>query len=74
MNYLIVLFKNKERKKIIKSFKTYENAKKFYEASLNWQESDNASNELEIIAKALNDTENKVIRTGSNFNDAMERK
>lgn len=31
MNYLIVLFKNKERKKIIKSFKTYENAKKFYD-------------------------------------------
>ena len=29
MNYLIVLFKNKERKKIIKSFKTYDNAKKF---------------------------------------------
>jgi len=31
MSYLIVLFKNKERKKIIKSFKTYENAKKFYD-------------------------------------------
>jgi hypothetical protein len=31
MNYLIVLFKNKERKKIIKSFKTYDNAKKFYD-------------------------------------------
>jgi hypothetical protein len=31
MSYLIVLFKNKERKKIIKSFKTYDNAKKFYD-------------------------------------------
>jgi len=29
MKYLIVLFKNKERKKIIKKFKTYERAKKF---------------------------------------------
>ena len=34
MNYLIVLFKNKERKKIIKSFKTYENAKKFYDSKI----------------------------------------
>ena len=34
MNYLIVLFKNKERKKIIKSFKTYENAKKFYDGKI----------------------------------------
>lgn len=31
MKYLIVLFKNKERKKIIKKFKTFENAKKFYD-------------------------------------------
>jgi hypothetical protein len=30
MNYLIVLFKNKERKKIINKFKTYERAEKFY--------------------------------------------
>ena len=31
MKYLIVLFKNKERKRIIKKFKTYERAKKFFE-------------------------------------------
>jgi len=30
MKYLIVLFKNKERKKIIKKFKTYDRAKNFY--------------------------------------------
>ena len=55
---------------ILIELKEFENAKKFYEESLTWQESDNASNELEIIAKALNDTKAKVIRTGSNFNDA----
>lgn len=35
MKYLIVLFKNKERKKIIKKFKTIERAKKFYEDKIN---------------------------------------
>jgi hypothetical protein len=30
MNYLVVLFKNKERKKIINKFKTYERADSFY--------------------------------------------
>lgn len=30
MNYIIVLFKNKEKKKIIKKFKTFDRAKKFY--------------------------------------------
>lgn len=34
MKYLIVLFKNKERKKIIKKFKTLDRAKKFYDNSL----------------------------------------
>ena len=34
MNYLIVLFKNKERKKIIKSFNTYENAQKLYDGKI----------------------------------------
>ena len=34
MNFLIVLFKNKKRKKIIKSFKTYENAKKFFDTKI----------------------------------------
>ena len=34
MKYLIVLFKNKERKKIIKKFKTLERAKNFYETKL----------------------------------------
>ena len=35
MKYLIVLFKNKERKKIIKKFKTLDRAKKFYESKIN---------------------------------------
>jgi hypothetical protein len=30
MNYIVVLFKNKERKKIIKKFKTFDRAKKYY--------------------------------------------
>ena len=34
MKYLIVLFKNKEKKKIIKKFKTYERAKKFLDDKL----------------------------------------
>ena len=32
MNYLIVLFKNKERKKIIKKFKTLNRAKDHYDS------------------------------------------
>lgn len=32
MNYLIVLFKNKERKKIIKKFKTLNRAKEYYDS------------------------------------------
>jgi|688.fasta_scaffold169966_4 hypothetical protein len=35
MKYLIVLFKNKERKKIIKKFKTYDRAKNFYNKLIN---------------------------------------
>lgn len=35
MKYLIVLFKNKERKKIIKKFKTLDRAENFYSSSLN---------------------------------------
>ena len=31
MKYLIVLFKNKERKKIIKKFKTHQRAKEFFD-------------------------------------------
>jgi hypothetical protein len=31
MNYLVVLFKNKERKKIINKFKTFDRADKFYQ-------------------------------------------
>jgi hypothetical protein len=34
MNYIVVLFKNKERKKIIKKFKTFDRAKKYYEQLL----------------------------------------
>lgn len=33
-NYIIVLFKNKIKKKIIKKFKTYSNAKKFYDRKI----------------------------------------
>lgn len=35
MNYLIVLFKNKEKRKIINKFKTFERAKKFYDELIN---------------------------------------
>jgi len=35
MKYLIVLFKNKERKKIIKKFKTLQNAKKVFDNMIN---------------------------------------
>jgi hypothetical protein len=35
VKYLIVLFKNKERKKIIKKFKTKERAEKFFDNLLN---------------------------------------
>jgi hypothetical protein len=31
MNYFVVLFKNKQKKKIINKFKTYDKAKRFYE-------------------------------------------
>jgi hypothetical protein len=34
MKYLIVLFKNKERKKIIKKFKTYDRAKNFFDKKI----------------------------------------
>jgi len=34
MKYLIVLFKNKQRKKIIKKFKTFDRAKKCYDESI----------------------------------------
>jgi hypothetical protein len=33
-NYIVVLFKNKQKKKIIKSFKTEKRAKEFYERYL----------------------------------------
>lgn len=38
-NYIIVLFKNKIKKKIIKKFKTYKRAKKFYDDLLSESES-----------------------------------
>ena len=34
MNYLIVLFKNKERKKIINKFVTFDRAKSFYDKKI----------------------------------------
>lgn len=34
MKYLIVLFKNKERKKIIKKYKTFDRAKKYFDSSI----------------------------------------
>lgn len=39
MNYLVVLFKNKERKKIINKFKTYERADNFFKKLINENES-----------------------------------
>ena len=34
MKYTVILFKNKERKKILKSFKTLERAQNFYQKSI----------------------------------------
>jgi hypothetical protein len=39
MNYLVVLFKNKEKKKIINKFKTYERADSFYKKLIKENES-----------------------------------
>jgi hypothetical protein len=39
MNYLVVLFKNKERKKIINKFKTYERADSFFKKLISENES-----------------------------------
>lgn len=50
----------------------FKRAKELYEASLTWEESNNARNELEIIAQQINKPEGKIISAGSNFNDAQE--
>jgi tetratricopeptide (TPR) repeat protein len=46
-------------------------AKELYEASLSWEESDNARSELKIIAELQNKNDSKVFRSGSNFNDTQ---
>ena len=35
MNYFVVLFKNKKKKKIIKKFITYKKSKSFYDSEMN---------------------------------------
>ena len=50
MNYLIVLFKNKERKKIINKFVTYERAKLFYDEKIK------QSNQVEFEVNVENAT------------------
>jgi tetratricopeptide (TPR) repeat protein len=47
----------------------FEKAKELYEASLTWEDSDNARSELQIIAEQQNKNDSKVFRAGSNFND-----
>jgi tetratricopeptide (TPR) repeat protein len=49
----------------------YNKAKELYEASLTWEESDNARSELQIIASQQNKNDTKVFRSGSNFSDAQ---
>ena len=49
----------------------YDKAKEQYEASLTWEESDNARSELQIIAEQQNKNNTKVFRSGSNFSDAQ---
>lgn len=47
----------------------YDKAKELYEASLTWEESDNARTELKLIAEQKNKSDSKLHRGGSNFND-----
>jgi hypothetical protein len=71
MKYLIVLFKNKERKKIIKKFKTLDRAKKFYESKINDDEiyfdkkvenGKNCNFELALVETDPDDFENYFIK------------
>lgn len=56
MKYLIILFKNKERKKIIKKFKTYERAKKFID--------DKISNNNIVFSKQVENGKNCSFEIG----------
>lgn len=49
----------------------YDKAKELYEASLTWEESDNARTELQIISEQQIKSDSKVFRAGSNFSDAQ---
>lgn len=64
-NFTIVIFKNRTKKRIIKKFKTYENAKKFYQKTLDDNksilfgvETENGKNckyEIGLVTKDKND-------------------
>lgn len=72
MNYLIVLFKNKERKKIINKFVTYERAKQFFdkkvkqsdcvEFEVNLENATPCSYELALIEKKNNKFDSLYVR------------
>jgi len=72
MNYLIVLFKNKERKKIINKFVTYERAKLFYdekikqsnqvEFEVNVENATPCSYELALVEKKNNKFESLYVK------------
>jgi hypothetical protein len=71
MKYLIVLFKNKERKKIIKKFKTLDRAKKFYESKIDdngiyfdkkVENGKNCNFELALVETDPDDFENYFIK------------
>ena len=71
MKYLIVLFKNKGRKKILKKFKTLERAKKFYDNSIETnniefdkrvENGKNCSFELALVETDPTDFENYFIK------------
>ncbi len=72
MNYLIVLFKNKERKKIINKFVTYDRAKLFYdekiknsnqiEFEVNVENATPCSYELALIKKENNKLESFYVK------------
>jgi len=72
MNYLVVLFKNKKRKKIINKFLTYDNAINFYNKKIEENKSiifdkqvENASNcsfELGLLQKKDNNFDSMFVR------------
>lgn len=66
MNYLVVLFKNKKRKKLINKFKTYERALSFYENLISESEKVKFNTEVEN-AKYVQYELGLLIRNSENF-------